>query len=145
MPNRYLYHSCAVYGSLKSTSHSITHTWTTGLKLISCPSCWIHFASASHLLLHSNTWSSTLFFVTAGTIHLLRLIVRGYVMPGIIWTPLPLLQPVHSYNELTLTSNTTSGILMMALSHKTFKSTRIKLKKPSSMVCLYFAQKAFCS
>ena len=47
-------HSCAVYASLKSTSSSAPDPCMT---LTSCPSSWDRFASASHLLPHSNTWS----------------------------------------------------------------------------------------
>jgi hypothetical protein len=43
--------------------------------------------------------------VTASSIELI-LFMKIYVtlMPGVIWTPLLLIQPVHGYNELTLTS-----------------------------------------
>ena len=46
--SRYSCHSCVDFASLKSTSSSIR------MLLISCPSLLVHFASASHLLLHSN-------------------------------------------------------------------------------------------
>ena len=39
-------------------------------------------------------------------IDLLRIYVT--LMPGIVWTPLPLIQPVHGYNELALITSNTS-------------------------------------
>ena len=58
----------------------------------------------------------------------------------VIWTTLPLLQPVHGYKELTLTLNTSLFTIMMIL-----RLTRMKSKNLSLMVSLYFARKVFCS
>jgi hypothetical protein len=66
--------------------------------------------------------------------------VTFYVISCVIWTPLPLIQTVQSYNELTYLSTIP---IMQTLSRIHFRS--MKSKKLSLMVYLYFALKVFCS
>ena len=95
--------------------------------------------------LHSCAWSSTgtfgflvSFFASKPW---MMPFMSFYVtwMPGIIWSPLPLIEQGHGYDESVFTSIT-------AFMKKWLEIWLIGIKswKLSLMVCLYFAGKAFC-
>ena len=67
------------------------------------------------------------------------------MIPGVAWTPLSLVQLVHGYNELTLTSVAPFVTVFTRLMRNLISLTRMKSGKLSLMVYLYFARKAFCS
>ena len=95
----------------------------------------VRFASVSHLLLHSNTWSSIFcFVVTITTLHFYERVYVTLMSVG-IWISSPLIQPAHCYDEL---------ISISIRSFVTKNLTIIRSKELSLMVYLYLRWKASC-